>query len=245
MEERRTSWTMRATVALCLAYLLAPVVLVFPLSFSADSVMAFPPATWGLRWYAALAGDRQMIAAFWNSLILATAVAALSLCIGVPASYAIVRLEIRGAAALANLFTAPLLLPTIVLGLAILIVFAGAGLLASWPGLILAHLVIALPYALRVLATALQVMPRDVEEAAASLGASGFKVFVRVTLPLMMPGIVAASALCFLVSFDEVVISLFLTCPNLPTLPVQMFHHAEDRANPLVARVAVPLILLT
>src|SRR5258707_182378 len=126
MEERRTSWAMRAIVALCLAYLLAPVVPAFPLSFSADSVMA-----------------------------------------------------------------------------------------------------------------------RDVEEAAASLGASGLKVFVRVTLPLMMPGIVAASALCFLVSFDEVVISLFLTGPNLPTLPVQMFHHAEDRANPLVACVAVLLIVLT
>jgi len=245
MDEQRPGIAMRIVVALCLAYLLAPVVLVFPLSFSADNVMTFPPTSWGLRWYSELARNQQMIAAFWNSLILAILVTAFCLAIGIPAAYAIVRLDVRGAAFLTSIFTAPLLLPTIVLGLAILIVFAGAGLIATWPGLIVAHLVITLPYALRVLATALQTLPRDIEEAAASLGASDLRVFLRVTLPLMMPGIVGASALCFLVSFDEVVVSLFLTGPNLSTLPVQMFHHAEDRANPMVACIAVLLIAIT
>jgi putative spermidine/putrescine transport system permease protein len=131
------------------------------------------------------------------------------------------------------------------LGLAILIVFASAGFLGTFTGLVIGHLVITLPYALRVLATTLGNINLACEEAASTLGGRPLTVFRRVTLPMMAPGIVAATALCFLVSFDEVVITLFLTGPRLTTLPVELFHHVESRADPLVASVSVLLILLT
>jgi putative spermidine/putrescine transport system permease protein len=186
-----------------------------------------------------------MLSAFGTSLALGAVVTVLSLAITIPAAYAIVRLKAKGSELLFNVFTAPLLLPTIVLGLAILIVFAASGLLATFHGLVLAHLVVTLPYALRVLAVSLGNLDLACEEAAASLGAKPLTVFRRVTLPMMTPGIVAATALCFLVSFDEVVITLFLTGPRITTLPVELFHHVESRADPLVASVSVLLILLT
>jgi putative spermidine/putrescine transport system permease protein len=245
MEESRASLPMRILVAVLFLFLLAPVLLVFPVSFSGDEVLSFPPDSWSLRWYENLLGHDRMLAAFGTSLLLGVVVTALSLAIAIPAAYAIVRLRVRGSEFLFNLFTAPLLLPTIVLGLAILIVFASAGLLATMQGLVAAHLVVTLPYALRILAVSLSNMDLACEEAAATLGGTPFTVFRRVTLPMMRPGIVAATALCFLVSFDEVVITLFLTGPRISTLPVELFHHVENRADPLVASVSVLLILLT
>lgn len=245
MEIHKTSRPMGFLVAVLFLYLLAPVILVFPISFSGDEVLRFPPTSWSLRWYEALFDNRDMLRAFWTSLNLAFLVTVLSLVIAVPAAWVIVRLQFRGRDLLFNLFTAPLLLPTIVLGLAILIVFASFGLLATMRGLILAHLVICLPYALRILAVSLATQDRACEEAAQTLGARPLTVFFRVTLPMMMPGIVAASALCFLVSFDEVVITLFLTGPRISTLPVELYDYVYNTADPLVAAASVLLILLT
>lgn len=241
----RSSLAFRLLVLALFIFLLAPVVLVFPISFSGDPYLAFPPSSWSLRWYAALPGNRTLAGAFQTSLILAAIVTVLSLAIAIPAAYAIVRLNFLGRDALYSLFTAPLLLPTIVLGLAVLIVFVGLDLVATYPGLVLAHLVITLPYALRVLATALGTVPPSIEEAATSLGAHPVTVFRRITLPLMTPGITAAGALCFLVSFDEVVISLFVVGPSLSTFPVEMYRYVEMRADPLIAAASALLILGT
>ena len=245
MEGNPTSLPMRILVGMLFLFLLAPVLLVFPISFSGEELLSFPPQSWSFRWYSALADNDTILSAFGTSLLLGAVVTLISLAVAIPAAYAIVRLKVRGADLMFNVFTAPLLLPTIVLGLAILIVFASSGLLATIPGLVIAHLVVTLPYALRVLAVSLNNIDLMCEEAAASLGAKPFTVFRRVTLPMMAPGIVAATALCFLVSFDEVVITLFLTGPRLTTLPVELFHHVESRADPLVASVSVLLILMT
>src|SRR6478735_8932247 len=245
MEANETSLPMKTLVALLFLFLLAPVILVVPISFSGEQILSFPPESWSLRWYAALVDNPKMISAFWTSLMLGAIVTVISLVVAVPAAYVIVRMRTYGSTFLYNLFTAPLLLPTIVLGLAILIVFASIGFLGTFPGLVIGHLVITLPYALRVLATTLGGLNLACEEAASTLGGRPLTVFRRVTLPMMAPGIVAATALCFLVSFDEVVITLFLTGPRLTTLPVELFHHVESRADPLVASVSVLLILLT
>jgi putative spermidine/putrescine transport system permease protein len=245
MEIGRNSWGFTAFVVALFVFLLAPVVLVFPISFSNDPFLAFPPQSWGVKYYAALPARAALMSAFRNSLLIAATVTLLSLAIAVPAAYALTRIDFRGRDYLASLFTAPLLLPTIVLGLAILLVFVRVGLLATFPGIVLAHLTITLPYALRVLSTALTTLPPSIEDAAASLGAPPLTVFRRVTLPMMMPGIVAASALSFLVSFDEVVISLFVVGPRLSTFPVEMFRYVETRTDPLIAAASVVLILGT
>jgi putative spermidine/putrescine transport system permease protein len=232
-------------VGLLLAFLLAPVVLVFPMSFSADTYIAWPPSGWSLRWYVQLAHESELIRAFVNSLVLGGAVTVLSLAIALPAAVVLVRQEFRGRELLFSTLTAPLLLPTIVLGLAILIVFVGRGLVGTWTGVALAHLTLTLPYALRVLATGLKTLPAAVEDAASTLGAGPFTVFRRITLPMMTPSLIAAAALAFLVSFDEVVISLFVLGPRLKILPVSLYLYVESRTDPLVAAASALLILAT
>lgn len=240
-----TRWLFRLLVLMLMVFLLAPVVLVIPLSFSSANSLVWPPPGWSLRWYVALLNQAGLIQAAWNSLVLALVVAALSLVIGLPAALVLQRGAFHGRQALVILLTAPLLLPTIVLGLALLTVFVGLGLLGSWPGLVGAHLMLTLPYAVRVLATAVGTLPAGIEDAARSLGAPPWQVFRRVTLPLMLPGVVATAAITFLVSFDEVVVSLFVVGPRLTTLPVALWRYVEARTDPLVAAVSTLLVVLT
>ena len=99
-------------------------------------------------------------------------------------------------------------------------------LVATWPGLVLAHCTLAVPFAVRIMTTAISAVPAELEAAARTLGSSPLRAALRVTLPLSMPGVLAAAALAFLVSFDETVISLFLVGPRLTTLPVELFRYA-------------------
>lgn len=233
-------------LVLCLyLFLLGPMLIVVPLSFSNDSYLVFPPQSWGVRWYAAMFSHDRLLQAFRVSLAIAAVVTVLSLAVGVPAAYALRRWRFPGRDALLSLFTAPLLLPSIVLGLAILLVFANAGLLGTYAGLVAAHLVVTTPYVMRIMTTAFATLPPSVEEAAAMLGAPPLTVFRRVTLPLLAPGFVASAALSFLISFDEVVISLFITGPRLKTLPVEIFDYVESRTDPMTAAVSVVLIVAT
>ncbi len=131
------------------------------------------------------------------------------------------------------------------LGLALLLVFAQIGLLASFTGLTIGHAVVAIPYVIRLMLTALNGLPPSLEEAAATLGATPRRVFWRVTLPLMRPALLAAAALAFLASFDEVTITLFLVGPRLTTLPVEVFRYVQNHADPQVSALSVVLIVLT
>lgn len=240
-----TSLPFRVTVGLLYLFLLAPILVVVPLSFSNDNYLTFPPQSWGARWYAEMLHHETLIQAFWISLGIASVVTVLSLLAGIPAAYAIRRYQFRGREAVLNLFTAPLLLPSIVLGLAILLVFVRLELLGTFTGLVIAHLIVTTPYVIRIMITAFSTLPPSVEEAATMLGASPFTVFRRITLPLMMPGLVASAALSFLLSFDEVVISLFITGPRMTTLPVEIFNYVESRTDPMTASISVVLIAAT
>ena len=226
-------------------FLLSPIFVVIPLSFSNDDWPAFLPSSWGVRWYLEILSNQGIIRSFWTSLILGAIVTVISLAVSLPAVYAIKRSAMRGSDAVLNFFTSPLLLPSIVLGLAILLVFAPIGLLGTYTGLTLAHLIVTIPYAIRILATSLSTLNRSIEEAAATLGATPIKVFFLVTAPMMLPGLLASAVLCFLVSFDEVVISLFLVGPRLTTLPVSLFSYVESHSDPMGASVSVLLIVFT
>lgn len=235
--------TGRVTAALAACgygFLLAPLVVVAILSFTSGPYLAFPPPGFSFRWYAALLANTAVLQAGANSAVLAVIVMVAALAAGFPAALAVA----RGYAPpwIAGLLSLPLLLPTLVIGLALLMVLQPLGLLATWPGLALGHLMVVLPFVIRLLVTAFSTLPPDLEDAAATLGARPFRAFVLVTLPLAAPGAIAAATLSFLLSFDETVISLFLVGPRLTTLPVALFHYAESRVDPLLAALAVVLI---
>lgn len=240
----KTGWILRSFALAGYALLLAPAVLVAVISFSAGDFLTFPPPGFSTRWYAALLSNAVLMEALRNSAILALIVAAIALLAGAPAAYALARLSFPGRDAIAAFLAAPLLLPSLVLGLALLLALQPLKLAATWPGLVLAHSMVAVPFAVRIMATAFGTVPKDLEEAAWTLGATRLRAALRITLPLAAPGAVAAGALCFLVSFDETVISLFLVGPRLTTLPVEMFRYAENRTDPLVAALAMALILV-
>lgn len=224
--------------------LLAPVVVVAIVSFSAGNFLAFPPPGLSLRWYETLLGNAEIMTALATSALLALIVAALALALGLPAAYAIARLRFPGRDLIAAILAAPLLLPTLVLGLALLLALQPLKLVATWPGLVLAHLTIAVPFAVRIMTTAIATVPPRLEAAAQTLGASPLRAALSITLPLAMPGVFAAAALSFLVSFDETVISLFLVGPRLTTLPVELFRYAENRTDPLVAALSMLLVVI-
>ncbi|WP_431284515.1 ABC transporter permease [Humitalea sp. 24SJ18S-53] len=224
--------------------LLAPALVVGVVSFSSGAFLSFPPPGFSLRWYAALLANQDIRAALATSGMLALMVAVVSLLIGTPAAYAIARLRFPGRGLVAGVLAAPLLLPTLVLGLALLLALQPMKLVATWPGLVLAHCTLAVPFAVRIMTAAIAAVPDELEAAARTLGASPLRAVVRVTLPLAAPGLFAAAALAFLVSFDETVISLFLVGPRLTTLPVELFRYAENRNDPLIAALAMVLIVI-
>jgi putative spermidine/putrescine transport system permease protein len=126
-----------------------------------------------------------------------------------------------------------------------LLVLQPLGLVATWPGLALGHLVVVLPFVVRLMVSAFEGLPTEIGEAAATLGAPPWRGFLMITLPMVLPGVIASATLAFLVSFDETVISLFLVGPRLVTLPIALFRYTESRADPLVAALAVVLIVLS
>jgi putative spermidine/putrescine transport system permease protein len=235
----------RILIVALYAFLLAPLVVVLLTSFSNDGYLAFPPTHWGGGAYRALLANANFAAGLRVSLLLASAVTLVTLIIGTAAAYAIARYRFPGSGVLLGLFTAPLLLPAIILGLALLLVFAQIGLLATFAGLMLGLALVALPFVVRIVLTALRGIPPALEDAAATLGAPPWRVFIRIVLPLMIPGLTAAAALAFLASFDEVVISLFLVGPRLTTLPIEVFHYVQYRADPQLSALSVVLIGFT
>ena len=173
---------------------------------------------------------------------IALVVAVLSLLVGVPAALALEKGEFRGRDALRGFFLAPLLLPTLIIGLALLLFFTPLRLTATLTGIALGHMTVTVPFVIRMMSTAFSTLPDNVEAAAATLGASPWRVVWRVTLPLAAPGLIACSALSFLLSFDETVISLFVSGPRASTLPVEMVRYVEGRTDPMIAALSVLLI---
>lgn len=242
---RFLSFISRTYVTLVFCIVFMPMAIIPVISFSADSYLSFPPSGWSLEWYGTVLGNTSFMQGFRNSAIIAGVVAALSLALGLPAAYALVRLDFPGRALIRSLVIAPLVLPAMMLGLGILMVFTPAGLVATYPGLVLAHLVMTLPFSIRILQTALSNLGTDVDEAAMTLGARPLQVFMQITLPRLTPGVIASSAIALILSFDEIVLSLFIVGPRLQTLPVALYRYVDERTDPMVAVLAVLMIALS
>ncbi|KQQ33149.1 polyamine ABC transporter permease [Rhizobium sp. Leaf306] len=239
------SFISRTYVTLVFCIVFMPMAIILVISFSADSYLSFPPSGWSLKWYGTVLGNTSFMQGFRNSAIIAVIVAALSLALGLPAAYALVRLDFPGRALIRSLVIAPLVLPAMMLGLGILMVFTPAGLVATYPGLVLAHLVMTLPFSIRILQTSLSNLGTDVDEAAMTLGARPLQVFMQITLPRLTPGVIASSAIALILSFDEIVLSLFIVGPRLQTLPVALYRYVDERTDPMVAVLAVLMIALS
>lgn len=226
-------------------FTLAPIVVVCFVAFTPESYLSFPVGEWSLRWFRAIADYPEFIRAFWQSVKLGALSSLIALGLCAPAALAIARYRFRGREALLALFQSPLMIPHVVLGIAFLRFFTEIGLSGTFIGLVISHIVIVFPFALRLtLASVIGINPQ-IEQAAQSLGASALVCFRRVTLPLILPGLVSGWALAFINSFDEVTMSVFIATPGTETLPVRMFLYIQDNIDPLVTSVSAAVIAVT
>ncbi len=230
---------------LFVTFILAPILIVCVVAFTPEGFLSIPTTEFSLRWFRAIADYPEFIDAFWNSVWLAALSSALAVGFSVPAALAIARYRFPGRDVLAALFLSPLMIPHVVLGIAFLRFFTQIGLGGTFTGLVLSHIVIILPFALRLVLASAAGTDRALEHAAVSLGASDFTVFRRVTLPLILPGVASGWALAFIQSFDEVTMTVFIASPATVTLPVRMFLYIQDNIDPLVTSVSACVIAIT
>lgn len=234
-----------ALVVLMYIFLLAPLLIVFVISFSSNQYLSFPPEGFTLKWYAALPQQTMFIEGLQTSLITASLTTVIVLLIAVPAALALDRYEFPGKAALSAFFLSPLLVPTVVLALGLVLLLGPLGLTNTYESIIIGHVAITVPYVIRTTLMAIQTSDTSSEEAARVLGANSFTVFRRITLPIIAPGVIAGGVIAFIVSFDEAVISLFVAESGRPTLPVQVLRYVEQSADAVVAALSVILILFS
>ena len=226
-------------------FLLAPLAAVVAVSFTGKGYLSLPTDGLSLRWFKAILQYPGFIDAFWMSVYLALASATIAVAVAVPAAIAIGRFRFPGREAVTAVFMSPLMIPAIVLGVSFLRFFSEVGLSGTFVGITLAHVIIVMPYALRLVLASVTGLPRDAEQAAETLGASNWIVFRRVTLPLILPGIAGGWLLAFITSFDEVTMTIFVASPATMTLPVRMYHHIAQTIDPLIASISTVLIVMT
>jgi putative spermidine/putrescine transport system permease protein len=234
-----------AYAAVFFAVLLLPLVIVLVFSFSADSSLTFPPRGLSLRWFAYLTGRHEFVTAAITSLRIAVIASIVSLALGTLASLALVRERFRGKAIVEGLLMSPLVLPGIITGVAFLQFMSLVGFRPSFWRLVLAHVVICTPYAIRSISASLHGVDRSLEDAARVMGAGRWRTFRRVLLPLIAPGMTAAFIFAFITSFDNVVVSIYLIGGDTVTLPVRILTYVEWQFDPSIAAISTILTALT
>lgn len=237
-------WTVRGIGAIIICTLILPILVVIVISFSEASYLTFPPPGWSLKWYEKFFSDSNWMTAFWNSLGIAALSAAIAVTLGASAAMGIVRSEIRYKSALMLLLVSPMIVPPVVLGLSLYSLFLQMGLVGTYLGLAAAHAIGGIPIVVVIVAASLQAVDRKLEQGAAVHGASPLTVFRTVTLPAIAPGLAAAVFFAFLHSFDELVLSLFLSSPRMKTLPLMLWADINYQLNPVLAVVSTLEVLL-
>jgi putative spermidine/putrescine transport system permease protein len=238
---RIASWLVAGVVVL---YLLTPIFVTVLVSFTSSYVYTLPPEQWSLRWYASLARKDGLVDAVLLSLNLALISTAVSLVLGTATALAVARGRFRGREAIATFSVSPLMMPGLVVGVAMLQLFREIGLRDAYTSLLLAHVIITLPFVMRTLLAALASFDYTLIDAARTLGMSYAQAVIRVMVPALAPSFLTASLFAFLASMDNYPISIFLTDARNKTLPIKMLQYLEESPDPSLAAISTGLILL-
>lgn len=231
--------------AAVLLFLVAPIFVVIPMSFSASEYLQFPPRDFSFRWYEKYLTSPEWIDATIVSLRAAVLTALLATPVGIAAAYGIVMSGSRWARGLQVALITPLVIPVIILGVGVFYLYVLLGLVNTTLGLVLAHSILAIPFVLVTVTSGLQQYDPNQERAARSLGASRLRAFLTVTLPQIRNSIIAGALFAFIVSLDEVVIALFISSGPNATLTRRMFTGLRDQVDPTIAAISSMLIVLS
>lgn len=242
---RTTVLALWITAALIATWLIAPTLVIIPLSFTGQASFKFPPESWSLRWYEELFTNSQWGVAVLNSFVVALLSAALATALGAAAAVGMYRLGSRRMQLFRGLILAPLVVPAVVIAAGLYRVFLETGLTGTIFGFVVAHAAMGIPFVFVAVSTSLSQFDQSLDLAAASLGASRWVVFRTVTAPQIAPGILSGAAFAFFISFDETMISVFIQSPAMQTLPVRIFNSVARETNPSIAAIGTVSVLIT
>jgi len=230
---------------LVLGFLVLPVLIVIPLSFSASSLLEFPPRAWSLRWYEGFFGSVEWLDATWMSVQVAVLSTLVVTPAGIAAAYGLHTAGFRFANVLRLAILAPLLVPTILTAVGIFYVYARLGLNNTMLGMVVAHAMLSLPFVVVSVGAGLRSYDMAQEQVARSLGASWFRAFCTITLPQLRLPVASGALLAFIASFDEVIVSFFISGGEMSTLPRRMFNALRDQIEPTIAAISTILVVLS
>lgn len=225
--------------------LIAPTLIIVPMSFSSGSILRFPPPGFGTRWYANFFQSETWTAGMVTSLKVGSAAAILATVLGTLMALGLVRGRYPGRGIVMAIVLSPLIVPVVVIAIGMYFVYTDWRLAGTMPGLILAHTSLAIPFVVVNVSVSLRTFDRTLELAAQNLGAGPIRTFFRITLPIISPSIVAGALFAFISSWDEVVVSIFLSSPIVRTLPVVMWGQVRSTIDPTIAAVATMLSAVT
>ncbi len=232
-------------VTLVFVYLLLPVAVVVPLSFSAGKFLTFPPPGFSLQWYRNFFDRGEWTDSAWISIWVGLSVTALSVLLGTPAALALARVEFPGKRLVAAFLLSPIIAPGIIVAIGVYFAYARYGMVGHPIALVVAHTCLAVPFVVINVTAALQGVDRRLEQAALTLGATPIGAFRQVTLPLIRPGIFAGAVFAFITSFDELLVALYLSGSTAVTLPRRMWEQMHFNLDPTIAAVSTMLIAIT
>jgi putative spermidine/putrescine transport system permease protein len=242
MAWRALYWTFCAAV---LAFLLVPIAAIVPLSFSSGSFLTYPMPGWSLRWYHEVLSGGRWLTALGNSLYVGACATTISVALGTLAALGLARQRGAWAAMLKLAMLSPMIVPVILIAVASYFFLAPLALTSTYTGLILAHTVIAVPFVVVPVLTALELQDPNLTRAAAACGATPATTFFRVTLPGIVPAMASGALFAFAASFDDVVIALLVAGPDQRTLPREMFSGLRDSITPALTAVATIMIVFS
>lgn len=238
-------WALWAiTVATCI-FLLVPVVFIAALSFGSSQWLVFPPPSWTLKWYSQLFNDPRWLESAWTSFEIGVLVTICSVFLGLLASFALVRGSFPGRKFVRGLFLTPMVLPVVVFAVALYALYLRVGLSGTLIGFVLAHTILAFPFAVISITNSLAGFDKSIEDAAVLCGATPLQAKLKITLPAIRLGLFSAALFSFLISWDEVVVAIFMASPTLQTLPVRIWGALRQDLSPVIASVSTILVAIT
>ena len=244
--EGRWAWRLTGFVTLCVyIFLFAPIIATVVLSFNASMFGGFPMTGFSLQWYGKLLSNEQVLAAFRTSMWIALVTAVITTAVGVVTAYTLIRFEFRGKQMLNTLVILPALVPETILGVGLLVAIKAVDQPRTSLLLVLGHILLAVPYVVLIAQARMVGIRRVYEEAALSLGASRLASFKEITLPLLIPAVVAGALLAFTISFDNTSASLFWRPAGVETMPTQILSMLKISISPEINALGTVMILVT
>ncbi len=243
--ERIWFWTFRALCVSVLIFLVSPLLVIVPLSFSDNTFLLYPIENFSLRWYQEFFGNEVWLNSLKNSFIVAPAATLLAMVLGSLAAVGLSSSNFPGKSLLMSILISPMVVPVVIVGVGSYLFFAPLGLTNSYLGLILVHAALGVPFVVITVSATLGNFNVNLIKASANLGANPLTTYRRIVFPLIAPGVISGGLFAFATSFDEVVVTLFLAGPEQSTLPRQMFGGIKENISPAIAAAATVLILFS